>query len=360
MVAYLKKTEGSEGFHQIVDFLNTSHIRYALTENLTIYVSLIQQFWQTATASTLDNGEMEITATIDGKVKTVTKASIRRHLKLEDSDGISNLPTTEIFEQLALMGYVRITRQESVVSQPRSPTQTNVADATASTGVDVRNGGAATTVTELKAGQGSGNIDKTPTMPHDSRLPRVNILGSDEGRMQHNELMDLLIKKVKRLEKKDKLSKSRRKLKLVLSDEEDEGITLVQMGVSTASTDFTTANVPVTTAGAEISTASPEVKTAGDSVDDIAAESLVYIKRSEAKTKDKGKGIIEESESDMIKTKRQQEQERLGLETTLRLQEQLDEEERQRIARVHEATSYFNIEEWEDIQARIKADEELA
>ncbi|GKD01401.1 hypothetical protein Tco_1171675 [Tanacetum coccineum] len=106
MVAYLKKTEGSEGFHQIVDFLNTSHIRYALTENPTIYVSLIQQFWQTATASTLDNGEMEITATIDGKIKIVTEASIRRHLKLEDSDGISNLPTTEIFEQLALMGYV--------------------------------------------------------------------------------------------------------------------------------------------------------------------------------------------------------------------------------------------------------------
>ncbi|GJS35762.1 hypothetical protein Tco_0534144 [Tanacetum coccineum] len=106
MVAYLKKIEGSEGFHQIVDFLNTSHIRYALTENPTIYVSLIQQFWQTATASTLDNGEMEITATIDGKVKTVSEASIRRHLKLEDSDGISNLPTTEIFKQLALMGYV--------------------------------------------------------------------------------------------------------------------------------------------------------------------------------------------------------------------------------------------------------------
>ncbi|GJY25404.1 hypothetical protein Tco_0400130 [Tanacetum coccineum] len=106
MVAYLKKTEGSEGFHQIVDFLNTSHIRYALTENPTIDVSLIQQFWQTATASTLDNGDMEITATIDGKVKIVTKASIRMPLKLEDSDGISNLPTTEIFEQLALMGYV--------------------------------------------------------------------------------------------------------------------------------------------------------------------------------------------------------------------------------------------------------------
>ncbi|GKC40254.1 hypothetical protein Tco_1052638 [Tanacetum coccineum] len=125
MVAYLKKIEGSEGFHQIVDFLNTSHIRYALTENPTIYVSLIQQFWHTAIVSTLDNGEMEITATIDEKVKIVIKASIKRHLKLEDSDGISNLPTTEIFKQLALMG--RITKQESMVPQPRSPTQTPVA-----------------------------------------------------------------------------------------------------------------------------------------------------------------------------------------------------------------------------------------
>ncbi|GJX09856.1 hypothetical protein Tco_0199715 [Tanacetum coccineum] len=106
MVAYLQKSEGSEGFHQIIDFLTTSHIRYALTESPTIYVSLIEQFWQTASASTLENEDMEITATIDGKVKVVSEASIRRHLKLEDSDGISTLPTLEIFEQLALMGYV--------------------------------------------------------------------------------------------------------------------------------------------------------------------------------------------------------------------------------------------------------------
>ncbi|GJY31031.1 ribonuclease H-like domain-containing protein [Tanacetum coccineum] len=79
---------------------------YALTKSPTIYVSLIEQFWQTATTSTLENGDMEITATIDRKVKVVSEAFIRRHLKLEDSDGISDLPTTEIYEQLALMGYV--------------------------------------------------------------------------------------------------------------------------------------------------------------------------------------------------------------------------------------------------------------
>ncbi|GKD31737.1 hypothetical protein Tco_1242515, partial [Tanacetum coccineum] len=38
-------------------------------------------------------------------------------------------------------------------------------------------------VTGLEAGHGSGNIDKTPTIPHDSPLPRVRTLGSDEGRM---------------------------------------------------------------------------------------------------------------------------------------------------------------------------------
>ncbi|GJZ41477.1 hypothetical protein Tco_0588363 [Tanacetum coccineum] len=173
MVAYLKKTEGIEGFHQIVDFLNSSHI------------------------STLDNREMEITATIDGKVKIVTEASITRHLKLEDFDGISSLPNTESFEQLALMGNMRRASKgytgmdiplfptmlvqgpfvqgegstEIEVPQPSSPPHTNVADEAASKGVDVRHRGAATTVTNLDAGQGSGNIDKTSSMPHDSPLP---------------------------------------------------------------------------------------------------------------------------------------------------------------------------------------------
>nr|GEX78889.1 retrovirus-related Pol polyprotein from transposon TNT 1-94 [Tanacetum cinerariifolium] len=86
VVAYLKKPTGSEGFQEIVDFLNGSHIRYALTKNLTIYVSLIEKFWQTATVRTIDNGEQEITATVDGKEFSVTKASVRRHLQLAYAD----------------------------------------------------------------------------------------------------------------------------------------------------------------------------------------------------------------------------------------------------------------------------------
>ncbi|GJR82459.1 hypothetical protein Tco_0153244, partial [Tanacetum coccineum] len=104
MVAYLKKPTGCEGFQEIVDFLNGSYIRYALTKNPTIYVSLIEKFWQTATVRTVDNGEQEITATVDGKEFTISEASVKRHLQLADVDGISVLPTTKNFDQLSLMG----------------------------------------------------------------------------------------------------------------------------------------------------------------------------------------------------------------------------------------------------------------
>nr|GFC99128.1 hypothetical protein [Tanacetum cinerariifolium] len=104
MVAFLGKSKRSECFYQILDFLNSTHIKYALTANPIIYVSLLHQFGEMASASTLEDGKMQITATIDGKITTITEASIRRHLKLEDSYGISSLPNIEIFKQLALMG----------------------------------------------------------------------------------------------------------------------------------------------------------------------------------------------------------------------------------------------------------------
>nr|GFA55715.1 hypothetical protein [Tanacetum cinerariifolium] len=55
-----------------------------------------------------------------------------------------------------------------------------------------------------------------------------------------------------------------------------------------------------------------------------------------------------------------QEQDRLGYEAAVRLQEELDDEERQRMSRVHEAAQSFTEEEWENIRARVKAKEELA
>nr|GEV89754.1 hypothetical protein [Tanacetum cinerariifolium] len=64
MVAILEKTEHNTDFYQIVDFLEASHIRYALTISPTIYVSHIRQSWSTARIKTT-NQETKILATVD-------------------------------------------------------------------------------------------------------------------------------------------------------------------------------------------------------------------------------------------------------------------------------------------------------
>ncbi|GJY84950.1 hypothetical protein Tco_0498976 [Tanacetum coccineum] len=110
LVAFLEKPDESDGFEQIVDFLNASSIRYTLTVNPTIYTSCIKQFWATAKVKTV-NGEVQIQALVDGKKVIVTKASMRRDLQLADENGTDCLPTTTIFEQLSLMGYEKISQK---------------------------------------------------------------------------------------------------------------------------------------------------------------------------------------------------------------------------------------------------------
>ncbi|GKA64399.1 copia protein [Tanacetum coccineum] len=64
---------------------------YALTTNPTIYDSLVKQFWQTATANTNADGTLEIKATLDTIRYTISEASIRDSLQLEDATGITML-----------------------------------------------------------------------------------------------------------------------------------------------------------------------------------------------------------------------------------------------------------------------------
>nr|GEY01319.1 hypothetical protein [Tanacetum cinerariifolium] len=104
MIAILDKYKQNVDFHPIVDFVEASHIRYALTFNPTVYVSHIRQFWSTARIETTEE-ETKILATIDGKLRIVSESSIRRNLKLNDEAGISSLSDAKLFENLTLMGY---------------------------------------------------------------------------------------------------------------------------------------------------------------------------------------------------------------------------------------------------------------
>ncbi|GJX75061.1 hypothetical protein Tco_0313656 [Tanacetum coccineum] len=53
-------------------------------------MELMAHYTILSTASTNVNGEVELTASIDGQDKTITEASLRRHLKLEDNGGITS------------------------------------------------------------------------------------------------------------------------------------------------------------------------------------------------------------------------------------------------------------------------------
>ncbi|GJX61521.1 putative ribonuclease H-like domain-containing protein [Tanacetum coccineum] len=55
--------------------------------------------------------EVQLHALVDGKKIIISEASMRRVLKLEDEEGIDCLPNSTIFEQLALMGYEKISQK---------------------------------------------------------------------------------------------------------------------------------------------------------------------------------------------------------------------------------------------------------
>ncbi|GJZ98703.1 hypothetical protein Tco_0671156 [Tanacetum coccineum] len=103
LVAFLAKPAESQGFEQIVDFLNAHTIKYALTVNPTIYTSCIEQFWANVKVKMV-NWEQQLQTLVDGKKIVVTKAFVRRDLQLDDEEGTDCLSNATIFKELTRMG----------------------------------------------------------------------------------------------------------------------------------------------------------------------------------------------------------------------------------------------------------------
>nr|GEX29855.1 uncharacterized mitochondrial protein AtMg00810-like [Tanacetum cinerariifolium] len=319
MVAYLTKPTGSEGFQQIVDFLNGSHIMYALTKNPTIYVSLIKQFWQTATARTLDNEEIEITATIDGKAFTVTEASVRIHLQLADvddedvneemDDRVESCATTAASLDAELVSG-NITRTESTVILNMPLPQETGAGGRPSFGERLEANKGSLWCSFYKAYHKGRKIEE---IDQDLGISMVQHDAEDQGRFD-DEFGILSAAKVLADAARENVQTytiRRRAVRRIAVNTGSGGVILASRLISTAEESVST--MPVSTAGMDI--------------------------------KDKEKGIMEEAKNEQTKkTNRQKEQERLGYEAAVRLQEELDEEERQRIAR-EEKEKYSEVDQ---------------
>nr|GEU44379.1 xylulose kinase-1 [Tanacetum cinerariifolium] len=104
MIAFLTKSNASKGFDQIIDFLNASLIKYALTVNPNIYVSVIKQFWSSVAIKKV-NDVPRLQTLVDRKKVIITEATIRDALRLNDAEDIDCLSNEEIFTELTRMGY---------------------------------------------------------------------------------------------------------------------------------------------------------------------------------------------------------------------------------------------------------------
>nr|GEU93448.1 putative ribonuclease H-like domain-containing protein [Tanacetum cinerariifolium] len=96
MVAFLSKSNASDGFDQIVDFLNAHTIQYALMVNPTIYVSCIEQFWATAIVKKV-NDDVQLHALIDGKKRLSAKRTAWNEFRCSMTSAIICLATGRKF-----------------------------------------------------------------------------------------------------------------------------------------------------------------------------------------------------------------------------------------------------------------------
>ncbi|GJT04385.1 hypothetical protein Tco_0838847 [Tanacetum coccineum] len=183
MVACLERTEENAEFHQIVEFLTTSSIHYALTVSLTIYASYIEQFWNTVNSQTI-NDVKQIHATVFGNILVISESSVRSDLHFNDEDGITCLTNNAIFENLALMG--QALQKDTQLPQTSVPIP-NVADEVVFKERDDRVVRATTTTASLDTTQASGDRPRCQEAmrgchSYDSPFPGVNTPGSDEER----------------------------------------------------------------------------------------------------------------------------------------------------------------------------------
>nr|GEU67141.1 hypothetical protein [Tanacetum cinerariifolium] len=168
LVTFLSKHTESEGFKQIIDFLNGNPIKYALMVNPTVYTSCIEQFWATATNKNI-NGEAQIHAKVTGKKVIISKGTVRRDLKFEDKGGVDCLSYKVIFEQLPFMGDTPLFPIMLVPAQEEELGKANVAHEAL-------------------------NKENVPAQSNDPPISKVNTLRSEKDNLKLNELMEVCTK----------------------------------------------------------------------------------------------------------------------------------------------------------------------
>ncbi|GJU67807.1 putative ribonuclease H-like domain-containing protein [Tanacetum coccineum] len=98
------QTERNEDFHEIINFLTTCSVNYALLVSPDVIRQWIQQFWGTAKVRMIDD-VTHIVAKVAGKEVFVTEDSIRADLLFHDEDGTECFSNQVLWDTLKVLGY---------------------------------------------------------------------------------------------------------------------------------------------------------------------------------------------------------------------------------------------------------------
>nr|GEW24838.1 uncharacterized mitochondrial protein AtMg00810-like [Tanacetum cinerariifolium] len=332
-------SEHNVNFHPIVDFVEASPLRIETTEEGT-----------------------KILATVDGILRTITESSLRRNLKLQDEEGISSLPDTELFENLTLMGQYT---QRARIAQ--SSALLPVADEPAYPLRDVSKGEACPTDSGLGADQDRVTIAKTSTLPHDS-APRVTSPAAAAEGTQELEINSLKAR-VKLLEDRKGVAAERSRddapIKGRNFDEGEAVAERVNDDTEEMATVLTSMETTTVLAGgaAEVPTDSGSIPTAGSPAaevptgsDGVPISSPVFATSTVVTPyrRRKGKEIMVESETPKQKKKKKV-QEQIDAQVVRELEEQMAREYQRMSEQVARDAEVARIHAEEELQMMINS-----
>nr|GEW37526.1 hypothetical protein [Tanacetum cinerariifolium] len=181
MVAILEKTKHNTDFHQIVDFLEASHIR-----TIELFASMLVPQGKGLehpsephhTPSDQDEPIHHEQITQSPQHVQITSHELITQFS-QHKQTTSQEPTIPSQSHSVITTHRTITRGTIRIYQSKVPSHR--ADETAFPTGDARYGEAFLTVPSLDAGQDRENISKTSAMPHEA-LPRATSLGGGEGK----------------------------------------------------------------------------------------------------------------------------------------------------------------------------------
>ncbi|GKB74873.1 putative ribonuclease H-like domain-containing protein, partial [Tanacetum coccineum] len=296
---------------------------------------------QTVVATSTTKAEYVAAASccVDGQTFSITEASFRRHLQLEDVDDISSLPNTKIFDQLTLMRKNRTRTRRVGIRIPQSNVPT-LSVANEAIIKDMNDGlvRATTTASSFEVGGVVGSMKFLELMEMCTNLlEKVTSLEDELTRTKafYKKAFLTLTKSVKKLEKQLKhktkrstvidsledkepslgVEDSPKQGRIIVEIDEDEDVNLVKSSKQEKAQD----------------TAKHRVESEYDDDDTTLTETLLNIQRSTTK----GKAIMIESQLELATTKMKERQERAGFEAAINYKSNLmkrKEKERKGIA----------------------------